>query len=153
MKAWKFGPFSWTPASARPPRKPVSETMNSRHVGKAMCASTPDGVTITTECLTCGEVVIGPLHPLHLRSASAMIDQMADALGLPSREDSIHHKTADVVDNDGDPTKAVAEAREKFNSMDVNQIAEQFDQDDAPPHGITSRDLIDLFKGPGGKVH
>lgn len=160
MKAWKLGPFSYTPHQKR---KPVKETMDARHVGKAMCASTTEGVTITTECLTCGETVIGPLHPLHLRSAAAMIDQMADSLGLPSRGDSINHRTAEEIQQvDGNAAEAMERAAEKFKSMSMKDITERFDREGTEiddhihrtgPHGPTAAEIMSLLGGKPPKVH
>lgn len=64
----------------------VNETLDERHVGKAMCVSDPHGIMVVNECTSCGRTELGPVHPFHLRSVAEMLDQMADGLGVAPRE-------------------------------------------------------------------
>ena len=143
---WPFDKLKKSPASKR---KLVADSLNDRHFGKAMCVNTPEGVSITTECDSCGQLVIGPIHPLHLRSLAAMIDGMADSLGLASRHDSgSQHITEQIYPHSADE---LATAQDKFKSMSMDQVKANLDLDEAM-NRMSPADLSRLLGKPG-KVH
>lgn len=111
---------STPPSKSR--RKLVVDTMDDRHVGKAMCATQPEGVVITTECTGCGRSEFGPIHPYHLRSMAEMLDTMADGMGISPRgigHDSI--TTAEIHPESGGDIKAAVQQFEDM-SMDPEKI-------------------------------
>ena len=63
---------------------------STEHYGKAMVACDGTHVTITTECNTCGKIVIGPIPKEHLMSVIGFLQRMAEQIGvttyLPKQE-------------------------------------------------------------------
>lgn len=116
-------------------RGSVESLMNADHYGKAMCANDPNkGVTITTECCSCGTLVVGPVHPFHLRSLATMLNKMAEMLGIPETDETQQRIIKEISPR---TPEEFAEAEENFRRMSVTKdIAEGFVKD---PWGLKRR--------------
>lgn len=140
----------WSLIVERQRQRPTyTEIYDQPHHGKAMCVNHPEGVTIKTECVTCGELKLGPIYPVHLRSIAAMIDGMADTLEIPPRHEAgIQTVTKGIFPSD---IKGLEKAAAEFEDMPLQGAEGLAGRSQTMSPADLSRMLQEI--GKPGKVH
>lgn len=129
----------------------VNDTLDERHVGKAMCVSDQFGIKVVNECTSCGRTELGPVHPFHLRSVAEMLDQMADGLGVAPRELSHAQRvTKELFPMDKAELDASMKEFESM-SMEPSSILEEMSKAQQSSAERAVEKILTL--GKPGKVH